>query len=81
MLGIFLLKDSTGSKLKAIEKAMRGNQFELTNEILNLWLQGKGSLPVTWQTLIEFLQDIGLNRLAHKIKSALSGHEKQAPRK
>lgn len=60
---------------------MRGNQFELTNEILNLWLQGKGRLPATWQTLIEFLQDIGLNRLAHEIKSILSGHEKQALRK
>ena len=70
--GIFILDDKTGSKVTAIAKTERGDSAAVTAEILRLWLQGKGRMPVTWQTLIKCLQDTGLNTLANDIKSAMS---------
>ena len=70
--GIFILNDKTGSKVTAIAKTEHGNSVAVTVEILRLWLQGKGRMPVTWQTLIKCLQDAGLNTLANDIESAMS---------
>lgn len=72
LFGTLLLEDKSGSKVKTIDKGKRGDAVDITAEILRLWLQGKGKQPVTWQTLIECLQDMKLNVLASKIKSGLS---------
>ena len=69
--GTLILEDKTGSKLKSIDKTKHGDAGDIAVEILRLWLQGKGK-PVTWRTLVECLQDIGLNVLANNIKSGLS---------
>ena len=68
--GIQLLQDRTGDKVRAIEKELGKNALDINHEILRLWLQGKGRQPVTWDTLIAVLQDIGLIDLAKAIKDA-----------
>lgn len=81
LFGTLLLEDKSGSKVKTIDKGKRGDAVDITAEILRLWLQGKGKQPVTWQTLIECLQDMKLNVLASNIKSGLipKGDSDQPP--
>ena len=71
-LGMRLLEDSNGLRVKGIEKAKHGNPVEITDEILQKWIQGSGRLPVTWQTLIECLQDAKLTVAAGYIEGELS---------
>ena len=66
--GIQLLQDRTGAMVSAIEKELGKNALDINHKILSLWLQGKGRQPVTWDTLIAVLQDIGLKCLAEDIK-------------
>ena len=47
----------------------RGDPGYITVEILRLWLQGKGKKPVTWQTLVECLEDTKLHVAADYIKA------------
>ena len=70
--GTLLLKDDSGNVVKGIEKASKnGDPVDITVEILRQWLQGKGKLPVTWQTLVECLRDAKLNVAADYIEGAL----------
>ena len=81
-LGGCLLKDGSGNKVRGIEKAERGVPVEITEEILRQWLQGKGKKPVTWQTLVDCLQEAQLNVAADDIEGALSSSstgQKQQP--
>lgn len=66
-----LLEDSNGLKIKGIETAKHGNPVDITDEILQQWLMGKG-LAVTWETLIKCLQDAKLKVAAGYIESGLS---------
>ena len=78
--GTLILEDQTGSRVKSIDKTKHGDTVDIAVEILRLWLQGKGRLPVTWRTLVECLQDIGLNVLANNIKRGLSpGGDNEVP--
>ena len=66
--GVLLLNDKDGCKVSAIEyKNMREAKSILT-DIVKLWLQGVGR-PVSWKTLVEVLEDIGLHRLSEDIQS------------
>ncbi|KAL5473631.1 hypothetical protein EMCRGX_G028135 [Ephydatia muelleri] len=58
--GIFLLKDSDGVIVKALEKEHLKNAEEINMAILQRWLQGKGVKPVTWSTLMTVLQNVGM---------------------
>ena len=69
--GIQLLQDDTGNTIEGIEKKKRGDPGDITFEILRLWLQGKGRQPVTWQTLVNCLQDANLHITADYIQSEL----------
>ena len=71
-LGIQLLNDSYGLRVKSIETAQRGDPFRITVVILRQWLQGKGRLPVTWQTLVECLRDANLHVVASYIEDVFS---------
>ena len=71
-LGIQLLNDSDGLKIRSIETAQRGDPHRITVVILQEWLQGKGRLPATWQTLVECLRDAKLNVVASYIEDAFS---------
>ena len=65
--GILLLEDCAGDQVAAIEKELRGNTSDIVRQVFRLWLQGKGKQPVSWDTLVSVLQDIGLNTLARDI--------------
>ena len=78
--GTLILEDKTGSRVKSIDKTKHGDAGDIAVEILRQWLQGKGKQPVTWRTLVECIQDIGLNVLANNIKSGLSpGGDSEVP--
>ena len=64
--GIFLLNDRTGSRVDSIEEYYLRNPDKITRKILQEWLEGKG-LPVTWESLVETLQNIDLSVLADQI--------------
>ena len=69
-LGILLLEDTTGAITKAIIKHSH-DATEISLQILEQWIQGKGKKPVEWSTFIEVLNDIGLCELANEIKHTL----------
>ena len=71
LFGTQLLKDSDGNEVCIIEMK-HGDPVDITVEILKQWLQGKGKMPITWQTLVKCLRDTGLNVLADIIESSLS---------
>ena len=71
-LGILLLDDTTGAVTKAILEQYNYDATKIIFEIFERWIQGKGKLPVEWDTLIEVLNDIGLSELANKIKPKTS---------
>ena len=70
--GILLLNDKTGAKVTAIARKHSNDGEQINIEVLQEWLQGKGTKPVTWQTLIEVLKDAGLSELAKDIEVSLS---------
>ena len=69
--GTLLLNDDGGSKVSIIEMKHE-DPVDITFEILEQWLQGKGRMPVTWQTLVNCLRDTDLHVLANIIQSSLS---------
>ena len=70
MFGILLLNDETGAEINAIVLKY-GEDAEMINlEILRRWIEGRGK-PLSWDTLIDTLLQIGLHTLASDIKDAL----------
>ena len=65
--GILLLEDETGARVKSIEYRYRGNSEQISTEILEQWINGKGKQPVTWGTLVKVLRDVELTTLAQDI--------------
>ena len=70
--GSLLLDDSNGLKVKGITTAERNDPLKITTVILQQWLQGKGILPVTWQTLVKCLKEANLNTAADYIEAEFS---------
>lgn len=68
--GILLLNDETGVQVDAITTQYRGDVEKINFEILKLWMRGKGK-PVSWDTLIGVLKDIGNIVLACDIEDGL----------
>ena len=66
LFGIFLLNDGKGAKVDAIARKHGNDSEQINIEILQLWLAGEGR-DVSWRTLIEVLNDIGLGELATEI--------------
>ena len=65
--GIFLLNDTTGSKVDSIEIECLGKPDRITLKILQCWVVGKGE-PPTWHTLRRTLNRCKLTVLAEQIK-------------
>ena len=42
---------------------------QVNTEVLQQWITGRGKHPVTWKTLTEVLDDIGLTTLAADIEA------------
>ena len=59
--GVFLLEDTNGAIVEALEVEHTKNAERINMAILNKWLQGKGVKPVTWSTLVSVLKNIELN--------------------
>ena len=79
IFGTLLLKDENGNIVAGIEKAKQGNPQDITVEVLHQWLQEKGRMPVTWETLGKCLQEAKLNAVAGYIdqQHSSTGPEKQ----
>ena len=68
--GILLLNDGTGERVKEIaEKHDSDNDRNL--EILRQWINGNGTKPITWATLVDVLEDLDLVTLAEDIRSSV----------
>ena len=67
--GIFLLNDQTGSRVNTIEHDCHWQSEPIVRKILQEWLEGKG-LPVTWESLVQTLQNIDLSVLADQIQAS-----------
>ena len=64
-----------GKKSKNIKKSELGDPVDIAVAILKVWIEGKGRMPVTWQTLVTCLQKTNLNVLADDIETVLSEHK------
>ena len=56
--GVFLLEDTNGTIVEALELEHMKNAERINMAILNKWLQGKGVKSVTWSTLVSVLKNI-----------------------
>ena len=72
--GIILLNDTVGSRVRSFKQACQGDPEDVMLRILQEWLEGKGLLPVTWQTLVKTLRDIELSTLADQIDTTHCQH-------
>ena len=70
--GVILLEDGEGTIVDGIAHKNFNNPEEINVDILTQWLRGKGRKPVTWRTMINTLEEIGLNTLAEDIGLALA---------
>ena len=65
--GILLLDDGDGARLRSIIHECRENPEQINMKVLEEWIAGRGKHPVSWDTLIEVLEDINLCTLASDI--------------
>ena len=70
--GVQLLNDETGEEIDAVVAKCREDAEQINFEILKLWVRGKGK-PLSWDVLIDVLNDVGLGTLASDIKDGLGG--------
>ncbi len=70
--GIMLLNDETGARITAIETQHSKNAQNINLEVFKSWINGEGREPISWNTLVTVLREIGLNPLADKINSTLN---------
>ena len=64
---IFHLNDGRGAKVDAIARKHGNDSEQINIEILQRWLAGEGR-DVSWRTLVEVLNSIGLRQLASDIR-------------
>ena len=58
--GVFLLEDTNGVIVKALEMEHHWNAEQINMAILQRWLQGMGVKPVTWSTLVSVFKKTGI---------------------
>ena len=68
--GILLLETDDGEKVDTILFKQKDDIEQANRVILTQWLKGKGRKPVTWRTLIDVLNSIGLSTLATDIEGS-----------
>ena len=72
--GRSLLADKDGTVTTSIAERLDHNAAAINQEILGLWLQGKGRQPVQWSTVIDTLREINLLDLASQMEQNLKTH-------
>ena len=70
-LGIFLLNDENGDMVKSLEVEHHFNAERIITAIIRTWIRGSGKKPISWNSLIAVLKDVGLCNLADVIQNAL----------
>ena len=68
-VGTCLLKDDNGNKIKKLEVDYASVTARV-EEMFQLWINGDGKRPVSWEVLIACLESAKLNRLIEIIESA-----------
>ena len=66
--GLLLLDDHDGTRVQNMELKYNQDAERINKEILQEWTTGRGKKPVSWQTLMKVLCDIGLRTLASEIE-------------
>ena len=74
--GVILLEDGEGAFVDSSAHKNFNNPEEINIDILTQWLRGKGRKPVTWRTMMNTLEEIGLKTLAEDIGLALVSQKK-----
>ena len=69
--GRSLLEDKDETVTTSIAERLDHNAAAINQEILGLWLQGKGRQPVQWSTVIDTLREINLLDLASQMEQNL----------
>lgn len=65
--------DNDGTTVQTIDQKCRSDPEKCCAEMMTEWLKGKGSRqPVTWELLVEILDDCELKVLAKEVKEAVS---------
>eukprot|EP00731_Ephydatia_muelleri_P005503 Em0002g1679a len=70
-LGMFLLEDDNGDIVDSLKEACHQDPIQITTAVYKKWISGTGRKPVTWQTLVDVLREIDLNRVADDIDSTV----------
>ena len=70
---VLLLEDKTQARVKAIANQYNARAENINNDLLQKWLQGSGTKPVTWDTLAKVLRKVPLDHLAEKIEEHYKG--------
>ena len=65
--GIALL-ESDASFISSLENEFMKNAERINCHILQVWMDGRGRQPVTWETLVTVLEEIEKSSLADKIR-------------
>ena len=68
IFGIIILEDDDGDRIDAIMREHRDRVEDINMSVFRSWVKGEGLKPVSWATLVDVLQDVGLNTLARDIK-------------
>ena len=63
--------DPTGTTIQTIEKKRLYDPEACCKEMMEMWLEGKGRQPATWELLVEILRDCDLNVLAKEVEDAV----------
>ena len=66
--GIIILTDDDGDRIDAIMREHQNRVEDINKSVFRSWVKGEGLKPVSWATLVDVLQEIGLNTLARDIK-------------
>ena len=69
--GILLLNDENGTKVASITKE-ESTMTDISLKILSKWLQGEGTQPLTWNTVIKVLTQSNLTVLADQVASVIT---------
>ena len=69
--GYLLDFDETGRTLNRIAKDHPLDAEECCAQMMREWLEGRGSKPATWATLIDLLKDAEINDLAQQLEEMI----------
>ncbi len=71
VFGVLLLRDTQGAIVDRMERDHPHDTLEVSTQVLQLWIAGRGRRPTTWITLIDCLRDAELNTLADDIEETI----------